>query len=95
MSCVAGLGGDVPSIVRIAKSNRQILVLDGCPLHCAKNCLERHAITPTAHIDLSKDGIKKDFHRDATADEAQSAWLHIMLPAIYEIQRMDPDHGAA
>jgi uncharacterized metal-binding protein len=37
MSCIAGVGGDVPKLVRIAKSGRPIIALDGCALTCVKN----------------------------------------------------------
>ena len=30
MSCIAGVGGNVPHLVRIARSGRPILALDGC-----------------------------------------------------------------
>jgi uncharacterized metal-binding protein len=62
MSCVAGVGGDVPSLVKVAKSGRPVLVVDGCPLVCAKSCLARHEVAPTLHWQLGEHGIKKRFH---------------------------------
>ena len=47
MSCIAGVGGDVESLVRTAASDRPIVALDGCQLQCVKNCLQRHGIAPT------------------------------------------------
>ena len=32
MSCIAGVGGDVPSLVKTATSGRAIVALDGCAL---------------------------------------------------------------
>lgn len=32
MSCIAGVGGDVPSLVRTATSGRPVIALDGCVL---------------------------------------------------------------
>ncbi len=81
MSCVAGLGGDVRSLVKTAQAQRKILVLDGCPLHCAKHSLGRHGISPSIHLDLSKAGIKKRYHEDATPEEADRAWRDAVLPA--------------
>ena len=43
MSCVAGLGGDVPSLVRLARSGGAVLALDGCPPGCVEATLRRHA----------------------------------------------------
>ncbi|HNI66366.1 MAG TPA: putative zinc-binding protein, partial [Pseudomonadales bacterium] len=59
MSCIAGVGGDVPSLVQLAKSGRAVVALDGCPLHCVKNCLARHGVAPKHHVTLTRFGIKK------------------------------------
>lgn len=81
MSCIAGVGGDVRSLVRAAQALRKILVLDGCPLHCAKHCLDRHGLAPTVHIDLSRSGVRKRYHEDATPEETHRAWHSVVLPA--------------
>ena len=86
MSCIAGVGGDVRPLVGTAGSGRKILALDGCPLHCAKHCLERHGIAPTRHIDLSTAGVRKTYHRDAAPDEARRAWETAVLPAVRALQ---------
>lgn len=62
MSCIAGVGGDVPSLVKLAKSGRPIVALDGCNLNCVKNCLARHTIEPAVHHVLSDYGVKKRYH---------------------------------
>jgi uncharacterized metal-binding protein len=71
MSCIAGLGGDVKPLVRTAKSGRPIVVLDGCPLHCARHTLARHGITPDVHRDLSKMGVEKRKHGDFKPSDAE------------------------
>lgn len=58
MSCIAGVGGNVKQLVRIACSGRPIIALDGCKLQCVKNCLAIHDITPTQHIMLNTLGVK-------------------------------------
>lgn len=70
MSCIAGVGGDVPALVKTAKSGRPIVAIDGCPLMCAKKCLERHGIAPELHIQLNEHGVKKRFHMDFDRDTA-------------------------
>lgn len=87
MSCVVGVGGDVAALLKTARSQRKIMVLDGCPLHCAKSCLERHEISPAVHIDLSKCGVKKAFHSEATPEEAERVWEQNILPAISKLQQ--------
>lgn len=60
MSCIAGVGGDIPALVSVAKSGRSIVAIDGCPLMCVKNCLSRHGVTPAVHFQLSDFGLKKN-----------------------------------
>lgn len=71
MSCVAGVGGDVPSLLKVACSGRPIIVIDGCPLVCAQKCLERHGIAPDEHVQLADCGVKKRFHQDFDPEEAE------------------------
>lgn len=70
MSCIAGVGGDVKPLVRTAKSGRAIIALDGCPLHCTAHILKRQGITADHHYDLSKMGVKKQYHEDFDPQEA-------------------------
>lgn len=64
MSSIAGVGGDVPSLVRTAKSGRPIVAIDGCALTCVSSCLARHGVAPVIHYDLTKLGVKKRFRID-------------------------------
>lgn len=78
MSCIAGVGGDVPSLVKVAKSGRTIIALDGCPLACARSCLARHQVTPTAHFELSDYKIKKVKHQNFDPEQAQAVYQEII-----------------
>ncbi|MEI7612653.1 MAG: putative zinc-binding protein [Betaproteobacteria bacterium] len=70
MSCIAGVGGDVPHLARISLSGRPILALDGCPFQCVKSCLAQCGVAPTKHIMLHKKGVKKRYHASFNQDEA-------------------------
>lgn len=72
MSCIAGVGGDVPSLVKLARSGRPVLVIDGCPLVCAKSCLARHGIEPDKHWQLGEQGIRKRYHAGFDPAEAEA-----------------------
>ena len=71
MSCIAGVGGDVPSLLKTARSGRPIIALDGCPLVCVKSSLARHGIAPDRHYQLQQYGVRKRQHEDF--DPAQAA----------------------
>lgn len=61
MSCISGVGGKVPALVKTAQSGRPITVIDGCPLHCARACLENVGVTPDEHVRLYEFGFKKHY----------------------------------
>ncbi len=71
MSCIAGVGGDVPSLVRTAKSGRPIVALDGCSLACVRSSLARHDIEPTLYFLLPEQGVRKRHHTDFDLVQAQ------------------------
>lgn len=64
MSCIAGVGGNVPSLVKKAQSGRPIIALDGCQLHCVKGCLSNHQIIASKHYTLTEEGLKKRYKQD-------------------------------
>ncbi|KGF83523.1 zinc-binding protein [Massilia sp. JS1662] len=70
MSCIAGVGGDVPSLVKLAKSGRPVVAVDGCPLECVRSCLARHGVTPDLHVQLAEHGVRKRYHMQFDAAEA-------------------------
>ena len=68
MSCLAGIGGRVSGIMEIAKSAKLILAVDGCPLHCARNTLEKAGFTKFEHLCLADLGMVKG--KTPATDEA-------------------------
>ncbi len=72
MSCIAGVGGGVESLIRKAKSGRKIISLDGCPLHCVKCCLSMHDLKSTYHYTLTEFGIKKKYHMDFSPSDVSN-----------------------
>jgi uncharacterized metal-binding protein len=83
MSCIAGVGGDVPALVKVATSGRPIVAIDGCKLHCVKSCLARHGVEPARHHTLTELAIRKRFHMDFDESEAGRVLDHVKaeLPA--------------
>lgn len=81
MSCIAGVGGGVASLVRTARKGRPILALDGCMLHCVRHCLEQAGVTADVHLDLSTAGVRKRFHADAPPEEVERVWREVVQPA--------------
>jgi uncharacterized metal-binding protein len=59
MSCLAGIGGRVKSLVMKAENAEHILVIDGCPLNCAAHTLKLAGFGKFDHLELHKIGIRK------------------------------------
>ncbi len=70
MSCISGVGGNVPHLVNIARSGRPILALDGCVLAGTLHCLAERGLSAHYHLQLQVHGVKKR-HHDAF-DQAQA-----------------------
>lgn len=59
MFCLAGIGGRVKGIMMTTEAADAILAIDGCPLSCAKNCLEQAGFTKFEHLQLAELGMEK------------------------------------
>lgn len=70
MSCIAGVGGHVPQLMKIVRSGRPIIALDGCPLVCVKSSLTCHGIAADRHYQLQQYGVKRRPHEDFDPEQA-------------------------
>jgi uncharacterized metal-binding protein len=89
MSCIAGVGADIPVFLRQISAGRPILALDGCPLACVKTCLARHGVAPDRYVELHRHGVKKRYGEDAPGAE-----LERIYPCVRALAReIRPDAG--
>jgi len=59
MFCLAGIGGRIESMIKHTREASAVLAIDGCPLSCAKKCLEAAGIDNFQHLQLADLGMKK------------------------------------
>jgi uncharacterized metal-binding protein len=59
MSCLAGIGGRVKSLMAKGEKAQRILVIDGCPLNCARHTLELAGFKEFDHMGLNEAGLRK------------------------------------
>lgn len=78
MSCIAGVGGKVKPLVKKAKSGRPIIVIDGCPLNCAKACLNNVDVEPDKHIVLTDYNLKKKFNSKLRLEDEEELYNNIV-----------------
>lgn len=74
MSCIAGVGGNVPHLVDIARSGRPILAIDGCPLVCVRSCLTQRGVEADSHIQLHELGVRKKQHGDVDPEQTEAVY---------------------
>lgn len=93
MSCIAGVGGDVASLLKLAHSGRPIIAIDGCQLVCASKCLERHGIAPDKHLQLHDYGVKKRLHEDFDAQQAEQIVTQVSAELTQQRALADQTHA--
>ena len=59
MFCLAGVGGHINNILMSTRAAGKILVIDGCPVDCAKKTLEHADFTNFMHIRVTDLGCVK------------------------------------
>jgi uncharacterized metal-binding protein len=78
MSCIAGVGGRVASLVNTANSGRPILAIDGCQLQCVRGCLKQHDVRPSEHLILSSLGLKKRYGENFSDDTVEEVFTDVV-----------------
>jgi uncharacterized metal-binding protein len=59
MFCLAGIGGNISGMIASAKGADKVLVIDGCPLDCARKTLEQRGIEGFLHFRVTDLGMEK------------------------------------
>ena len=59
MFCLAGIGAGIQGMIQTARDADVNLVIDGCPMDCAKKIFEKAGITNFAYIRVTDLGIEK------------------------------------
>lgn len=59
MACIAAVGAGGMMAISAAKQTKALLVLDGCPVGCAKKILEKNGLNVTHQVLMTDVGMKK------------------------------------
>jgi uncharacterized metal-binding protein len=59
MFCLAGLGAGIPGMIQTAKDADVNLVIDGCPMDCAKKIFDKVGIANYQYLRVTDLGIEK------------------------------------
>ena len=59
MFCLAGLGADIQGMIQTAKDADLNVVIDGCPMDCAKKIFDRAGVANYKQLKVTDLGIEK------------------------------------
>jgi len=71
MSCLAGIGGNIPTMIITAKAASKVLVIDGCPLSCGKKSLNNAGIEDMRHLVVTDLEIEKNYDLDVRDEDLE------------------------
>lgn len=72
MFCLAGLGAGIPGMIQAAKDADVNLVIDGCPMDCAKKVFEKAGVANFKYLKVTDLGIEKVKGVRCTEEQVQT-----------------------
>jgi uncharacterized metal-binding protein len=69
MFCLAGIGAGIPAMIETAKKADLNVVIEGCPMDCAKKIFEKAGVTNYVQVKVTDLGIEKTKGVRATHDQ--------------------------
>jgi len=71
--CIAGGGGHVSGMIASVKGADRVLVVDGCPVGCAKKCMEAAGLSGYEHLVITELGIQKEHEFNIAEGDIEKA----------------------
>ena len=68
-SCLAGVGGDIKKLIDVNKAADERIVIDGCPVACAKKIMDDKGLTIDRYVLITDLGIAKTAGPDFNPDD--------------------------
>lgn len=90
MSCIVGVGGDVPALVKKATAGRPVVVIDGCPLACSQAVLAARQVAPAHVVRLHERGLKKRRRTDFDDDRKERVFREVLADLAPVLIAEDP-----
>jgi len=84
-SCIAGIGSKNPPMIRAAKSAGERVVIDGCPIGCARKIMDANLIPVDRYVIVTELGIDKTHNFDVGDSDLKTVVEEVKL-----LQEDDP-----
>jgi uncharacterized metal-binding protein len=75
--CLAGIGAHLDKFVQSAKTNPEVVVIDGCPVGCAKRIVEHAEVPISKYLVVTKLGLEKNHVLKTKEDEIEKVKLAV------------------
>jgi len=75
--CLAGIGAHLNKFVEAAKNNPETIVIDGCPVGCAKRIAEHAEIPIAKYMMVTKLGFEKNYTLKIKEEEVEKVKLAV------------------
>jgi len=80
--CLAGVGGAIGTFVETARGSDERVVIDGCPMQCAKRIMDEKGLPMDRYVVITELGIEK------THDlRAQQEYVQMVIDAVKAVSR--------
>jgi|WetSurMetagenome_2_1015567.scaffolds.fasta_scaffold868165_1 uncharacterized metal-binding protein len=77
MTCLTALGAHLPAYIESVRDT-ELVVLDGCPVACAKQVIEHIGIKDYKYFVISEMGVKKTRRFDQVENDTEQVWEKII-----------------
>jgi len=71
-SCIAGIGGNISPMIRAAKDAQERIVIDGCPIGCARRIMDSNLIPIDRYVIVTELGMKKTHDFDVDDSDVET-----------------------
>jgi uncharacterized metal-binding protein len=75
--CLAGIGGHVSGMIESTKAGKMLIVIDGCPVACAKKTLEHAGFQIHEYVQTTSLSIEKNHEFNVDAADVGRVSDHI------------------
>jgi len=69
--CLAGIGADISGMIASVEGSDNVLVLDGCPVACAKLAMDKAGLDDYKYLVVTDLGIEKTHSFDLSEDDVE------------------------
>jgi len=77
MFCAAGLGAEIDSMIETAKAADLNVVIDGCPMDCARKILDKAGVASYRAVRVTDEGFEKVKGERATNDQVRKIKVRV------------------